>query len=71
MAAPKVRFPEDDFGNRLDRCCTDVLIKGSTGLFVGVTFSLLMLKRKSWPLLIGSGFGVGVAFKTCEKHLNV
>ncbi|XP_054087761.1 MICOS complex subunit MIC10-like [Zeugodacus cucurbitae] len=70
MGDRRVSYPEDDVGKRVDRCFTDALIKGSTGLLVGVSFSLLLLKRKTWPLLIGAGFGVGVAFKTCERHLN-
>ncbi|CAD6995403.1 MICOS complex subunit mic10-like [Ceratitis capitata] len=71
MVVSKISYPEDEYGKRLDRCTTDLLVKGSSGLFVGFAMSLLIFKRKAWPSLIGAGFGIGVAFKTCEKHLNV
>ncbi|XP_037946760.1 MICOS complex subunit MIC10-like [Teleopsis dalmanni] len=64
------RFSEDEFGKRFDRCVTDALIKGSSGFLIGSVFSLLFLKRRVWPTLVATGFGVGVAYRACEKDLN-
>ncbi|XP_053962848.1 MICOS complex subunit MIC10 [Anastrepha obliqua] len=71
MAAPKSNFSEDEFGRRLDRCLTDVVVKGSSGLVLGLTLSVLMFRRRAWPSIMGAGFGIGVAYKSCEKDLSL
>ncbi|XP_017129298.1 MICOS complex subunit MIC10 [Drosophila elegans] len=63
-------FIEDQMGRRLDRCVSDALIKGCGGLVIGSAVSLLFFKRGAWPALIGAGFGIGVAYRTCENNLN-
>ncbi|XP_055908454.1 MICOS complex subunit Mic10-like [Eupeodes corollae] len=66
----KPTFSEDEFGKKLDRCVTDTLIKAAGGLALGTVFSLLFFKRRSWPAIMGTGFGIGVAYRTCERDLN-
>lgn len=48
-------------------------IRGSIpggGLALGSVFSLLFFKRRAWPIIMGSGFGIGVAYTNCERALN-
>lgn len=40
------------------------------GLVLGTVFSLLFFKRKRWPILLGAGFGTGMAYSNCEKDIN-
>lgn len=40
------------------------------GIALGGLVSLLFLRRRAWPVLMGGGFGVGVAYTNCEKSLN-
>lgn len=40
------------------------------GLVLGSVFSLLFFKRRRWPIIMGGGFGVGMAYSNCEKELN-
>ncbi|EAT46271.1 AAEL002526-PA [Aedes aegypti] len=63
-------FAEDQYGKKIDRCLTDTLIKFGGGLALGTVFSLLFFKRRAWPIIMGSGFGVGVAYTNCERSLN-
>ncbi|XP_044754570.1 MICOS complex subunit Mic10-like [Coccinella septempunctata] len=63
-------YVEDEIGKKWDRCITDGLLKFSSGLLIGGLFSVLFFKKKRWPLLMGSGFGVGMAYSNCEKDLN-
>lgn len=63
-------FSEEEFGKRIDRCLTDTLMKGSAGLVLGAVFSLLFFKRKSWPVVLGTGFGIGMAYRNCDRELN-
>ncbi|KXJ69946.1 MICOS complex subunit Mic10-like [Aedes albopictus] len=63
-------FAEDQYGKKIDRCLTDTLVKFGGGLALGTVFSLLFFKRRAWPIIMGSGFGVGVAYTNCERSLN-
>uniref|UniRef100_A0A1L8DBW9 MICOS complex subunit MIC10 n=1 Tax=Nyssomyia neivai TaxID=330878 RepID=A0A1L8DBW9_9DIPT len=63
-------FGEDEYGRKIDRCLTDVLVKSAGGLALGAVFSLLFFKRRRWPLVMGTGFGTGLAYSRCEKDLN-
>lgn len=48
------------------------LIFGFTGggLVLGTVFSLLFFKRRRWPIIMGGGFGIGMAYSNCEKDIN-
>uniref|UniRef100_T1E7H1 MICOS complex subunit MIC10 n=1 Tax=Anopheles aquasalis TaxID=42839 RepID=T1E7H1_ANOAQ len=63
-------FAEDQYGKKIDRCLTDTLLKFGGGLAIGSVLSLLFFKRRSWPIIMGSGFGIGVAYNNCERSLN-
>ncbi|XP_055586547.1 MICOS complex subunit Mic10-like [Uranotaenia lowii] len=63
-------FAEDQYGKKIDRCLTDTLIKFGGGLALGTVFSVLFFKRRAWPIIMGSGFGIGVAYTNCERSLN-
>ena len=40
------------------------------GLAVGSVFSLLLFKRKMWPVTFGIGSGFGMGYSNCEHELN-
>ncbi|CAG8508977.1 21769_t:CDS:2 [Cetraspora pellucida] len=40
------------------------------GLSVGIVASALIFKRKSWPIAISTGFGIGVSYAECQKTFN-
>lgn len=67
---PQINKAEDEFGRKIDRCITDMGIKSVSGLAIGSVLSLLIFKRKAWPIIMGTGFGAGVSYRTCEKDLN-
>lgn len=46
------------------------LIITGGGLALGGLVSLLFLRRRGWPVILGGGFGIGVAYTNCEKSLN-
>lgn len=60
---------EDKIGQTWDRCYSDALFKMGGGVLIGTVFSLLFV-RKRWPIVIGGGFGLGMAYSNCEKELN-
>uniref|UniRef100_A0A182I1Y3 MICOS complex subunit MIC10 n=1 Tax=Anopheles arabiensis TaxID=7173 RepID=A0A182I1Y3_ANOAR len=63
-------FAEDQYGRKVDRCLSDTLLKFGGGMILGSVFSLVFFKRRAWPIIMGSGFGVGVAYNNCERSLN-
>lgn len=38
--------------------------------FNNVNFIIFYILGKAWPLLVGSGFGVGLAYGNCEKEIS-
>lgn len=63
-------FTEAEFGKKMDRCLYDGLIKFGASLTIGTLASLLFFKRKSWPIILATGFGIGRAYSNCEHDLN-
>lgn len=63
-------LPEDEFSAKIDRCLMDSLVKASGGLVIGSVISLLFFKRGTWPVFLGTGFGFGVAYTSCEKDFS-
>lgn len=53
-----------------DRCLSNLLIKSTLGLGFGVVFSVLLFKRRSWPAIVGLGFGAGRAYEECNYSLK-
>ncbi|XP_075236917.1 MICOS complex subunit MIC10-like [Lycorma delicatula] len=68
MARPT--FAEDELGKRWDRCIYDGILKIGGGLSIGVVGSLLFFKRRSWPLVFGSAFGLGLAYGNCQREIK-
>ncbi|CAH1156052.1 unnamed protein product [Phaedon cochleariae] len=68
MAAPV--YVEEELVRKWDKCFSDGLLKFGGGLALGTVFSLLFFKRRRWPILMGGGFGIGMAYSNCEQDLN-
>ena len=41
-----------------------------TGLLVGSVFSLVLLRRRMWPITFGTGIGLGFAASDLQHDLN-
>uniref|UniRef100_A0A3Q1CBM0 MICOS complex subunit MIC10 n=1 Tax=Amphiprion ocellaris TaxID=80972 RepID=A0A3Q1CBM0_AMPOC len=42
-----------------------------TGLGVGIVFSVLLFKRRTWPVAFGSGLGVGMGYTNCQNDFRL
>ncbi|XP_059164343.1 MICOS complex subunit Mic10-like isoform X2 [Physella acuta] len=69
MASPSKRS-EDVYGQKLDRCLYNGLIKFVTGVGVGIVFSALLFKRKPWPVILGGGIGTGMGISDCNNEFK-
>ncbi|KAL2728721.1 MICOS complex subunit Mic10-like [Vespula squamosa] len=63
-------WSEDDIGRKWDRCFADAFLKLSCGVVIGGVVSLFFFRRRKWPLIIGAGFGLGMAYSECEREIN-
>jgi inner membrane organizing system protein 1 len=46
------------------------LLPTGGGVVLGSVFSLLFFKRRRWPIVLGGGFGIGMAYSNCERDIN-
>ncbi|XP_045521615.1 MICOS complex subunit Mic10-like isoform X1 [Pieris brassicae] len=60
-----------DFEERYSSCFLDLGVKTVAGLLIGSMMGSFFLHGyKKWPMYIGGGLGVGMAYKNCENSLN-
>jgi len=66
-------MPEDseqEIPSALDKCVADTLIKTGAGVVTGGVLSLIVLRRRLWPVTLGAGIGLGMAMANCQHKLN-
>lgn len=52
-----------------DRALSSLVIRSGLGFSFGVIFSVLLFKRRAWPVYFGSGFGAGRAWEEADGRL--
>lgn len=50
-----------------DHCLSTLLIRSTIGAGFGVIFSVLLFKRRAFPVWLGTGFGAGRAWEECDS----
>ncbi|KAJ6618840.1 hypothetical protein B0H10DRAFT_1794592 [Mycena sp. CBHHK59/15] len=61
---------EDILGQKYDRCLADFLVKSGIGFSAGVVLSVVLFKRRTWPIALSTGFGAGIAYADCDRSFN-
>ncbi|KAJ7178738.1 hypothetical protein C8R43DRAFT_974288 [Mycena crocata] len=61
---------EDILGQKYDRCLADFLVKAGVGFSAGVVLSVVLFKRRTWPIGLATGFGAGTAYADCDRLFN-
>ncbi|KAL7415769.1 DUF543-domain-containing protein [Mrakia frigida] len=72
-AAPSSPSPiasEDIVAKKFDACLADVVVKTGVGFSVGVLLSVVLFKRRTWPVALSTGFGLGQAYQNCDRSFN-
>lgn len=54
----------------MDLCLSNAIVKTGIGFSAGVVLSVLFLRRRSWPVWLGTGFGLGAGYTDCERSFN-
>nr|POF11575.1 micos complex subunit mic10 [Quercus suber] len=53
-----------------DHCLSTLLIRSTLGASFGVIFSVLLFKRRAFPVWAGLGFGAGRAWEECDSSFK-
>ncbi|KAH8997912.1 hypothetical protein EDB92DRAFT_1941577 [Lactarius akahatsu] len=61
---------EDIVAQKYDRCLADLLVKSGIGFSVGVVASVILFRRRAWPIALSTGFGAGAAYADCDRSFN-
>jgi len=61
---------EDEIPSAIDKCIANGLIKTGSGLAVGTSLSLILLRRRMWPVILGVGIGLGMGISDCRNEVN-
>ncbi|KAL0945954.1 hypothetical protein HGRIS_012232 [Hohenbuehelia grisea] len=61
---------EDIVGQKYDRCLADLLVKAGVGFGAGVVASVILFRRRTWPIALSTGFGAGAAYADCDRSFN-
>ncbi|KAF6751185.1 hypothetical protein DFP72DRAFT_908703 [Ephemerocybe angulata] len=69
-ATPKPMSSEDIIGQKYDRCLADLIVKAGVGFGAGVVGSVILFRRRTWPIALGTGFGAGAAYADCDRSFN-
>ncbi|UZJ55939.1 hypothetical protein CBS101457_005259 [Exobasidium rhododendri] len=68
-SGPKISS-EDIISQKTDLCISNAIVKTGIGFSSGVILSVLLFKRRSFPVWLGTGFGLGSGWTDCERSFN-
>ncbi|KLT45100.1 DUF543-domain-containing protein [Cutaneotrichosporon oleaginosum] len=69
VPVPAVRS-EDIIARKFDNCLADLLVNAGIGFGAGIVASVILFRRRGWPVALSTGFGAGVAYSNCNYSLN-
>ncbi|KAG1776538.1 hypothetical protein EV702DRAFT_1229044 [Suillus placidus] len=70
MSSEKASSSENIVSQKYDRCLADFLVKAGVGFSVGVVASVILFRRRTWPIALSTGFGMGAAYADCDRSFN-
>ncbi|EGO01169.1 hypothetical protein SERLA73DRAFT_134428 [Serpula lacrymans var. lacrymans S7.3] len=70
MSSQKPTSSENIVSQKYDRCLADLLVKAGVGFSAGVVASVILFRRRTWPIALSTGFGIGAAYADCDRSFN-
>jgi inner membrane organizing system protein 1 len=56
---------------KFDKTVSELIVNTSVGLTVGICASFLLFKRKTWPIALTTGFGIGLTYGESLKTFKL
>ncbi|KAI8869808.1 DUF543-domain-containing protein [Ramicandelaber brevisporus] len=53
-----------------DRCAANTIVKAGAGLGAGIVLSVVLFRRRMWPVHMGFGFGLGTGYAQCNQTFS-
>merc|ERR1711939_306471 len=72
LPSPKTTKPVSEalLNEKWDRALSSLVIRSGLGFSFGVIFSVLLFKRRAWPVWLGTGFGAGRAWEAADANFK-
>ncbi|GAA5822443.1 hypothetical protein JCM5353_000508 [Sporobolomyces roseus] len=67
---PQAIRSEDVLSAKTDLCLSNAIVKAGTGLAVGIVASVVLFKRRGWPVGFAFGWGLGQGYQDCQRVFN-
>jgi len=61
---------ENIVSQKYDRCLADLVVKAGVGFSAGIVLSVILFRRRAWPVGLTTGFGLGAAYADCDRSFN-
>ncbi|KAI5853755.1 hypothetical protein BZA05DRAFT_394598 [Tricharina praecox] len=61
---------EDLLSEKWDKCLSNLVVKSALGAGFGIIFSILLFKRRAWPVSFGLGIGAGRSYAECDQEFK-
>jgi inner membrane organizing system protein 1 len=62
---------QEILARKFDKTLSSFVINTGFGLAAGAFFSLILFKRKAWPIALGTGFGLGTTFEESKSTFDL
>ncbi|CAG7850304.1 MICOS complex subunit MIC10 {ECO:0000256/RuleBase:RU363011} [Serendipita indica DSM 11827] len=56
---------------KYDKCLADLIVKSGIGFSAGVIASVILFKRRGWPVALSTGVGIGMSYADCERSFGM
>ncbi|PVG01668.1 DUF543-domain-containing protein, partial [Serendipita vermifera] len=56
---------------KYDKCLADLVVKSGVGFSAGVLASVILFKRRAWPVAFSTGIGVGISYADCDRSFGM
>ncbi|KAI9219715.1 hypothetical protein BC828DRAFT_385428 [Blastocladiella britannica] len=61
---------EELLARKWDRCLSNFVVKVGAAASVGIVTSVILFRKRTWPVALASGFGLGVAYEECQRSFD-
>lgn len=59
---------EEKLARVYDKALSNTLLNTSKALLVGIAFSAIAFRRKTWPIALSTGVGLGMSYSDCTQY---